>query len=262
MKYKVLFFFTSLFSYNAFCAENIQLIKNFSTSNYFDGWGYSIFPHDLEKSVEKKQFQNSNDKIDVNLSKTWIAQNDFHNNILSCRLKDNITSLNGDIIFVTSKYNCPNKSKYSTAYLDYYKSIHYGYYQARIKSASKGINNAFWFKSNNGYEIDIAEIHSPNIINVTIHKWIDGKPLSYGFIFKTTSNLSNEFHLYGMEWKTDNMIFYFDNKPILRVFGFGDNIESGTLKLSTAVSRYSGYDSKFRIDKNMTVSNVIVTPTF
>ncbi|HBU7186428.1 TPA: family 16 glycosylhydrolase, partial [Klebsiella pneumoniae] len=89
----------------------------------------------------------------------------------------------------------------------------------------------------------------------------DGKPLSYGFIFKTKSNLSSEFHLYGLKWQTDNMIFYFDNEPILRVSGFGDNIYAGTLKLSTAVSRYSGYDSKFKIDKNMTVSNVIVAPT-
>ncbi len=261
MKYKTLLFFISLFSYNAFCTENIQLIKKFSNSNYFDDWDYSIFPHNLEGGFGKKQLQNSIDKMDANLSKTWIAKEDFHNNILSCRLKNNISSQDGNIVFVTSKNNCPNKSKYSTAYLDYYKDVHYGYYQARIKSASKGINNAFWFKSDNGYEIDIAEIHSPNIINITIHKWIDGKPLSYGFIFKTKSNLSSEFHLYGLKWQTDNMIFYFDNEPILRVSGFGDNIYAGTLKLSTAVSRYSGYDSKFKIDKNMTVSNVIVAPT-
>lgn len=54
MKYKTLFFFISLFSYNAFCTENIQLIKKFSNSNYFDDWDYSIFPHNLEENFEKK----------------------------------------------------------------------------------------------------------------------------------------------------------------------------------------------------------------
>lgn len=106
MKYKTLLFFISLFSYNAFCTENIQLIKKFSNSNYFDDWDYSIFPHNLEGDFGKKQLQNSIDKMDANLSKTWIAKEDFHNNILSCRLKNNISSQDGNIVFVTSKNNC------------------------------------------------------------------------------------------------------------------------------------------------------------
>lgn len=262
MKYKLFSFFILFFSHNVLCAENIQLIKKFTNSNYFDSWGYSIFPHELQVGGKNKQLRSINEKMDAKLFKTWIPKEDFHNNILSCRLRDNISSLNGNVVFNTSKNNCPNKSKFSTAYLDYYKNIHYGYYQAKIKSASKGVNNAFWFKSNNGYEIDIAEIHTPNIINITIHKWIGGKPLSYGFIFKTKSNLSDDFHLYGLKWQTDDMIFYFDNVPVLRVYGFGDSIDAGTLKLSTAISRYSGYDSNFRIDKNMIVSSVAVEPSF
>lgn len=262
MKCNILIFFCVVVNINISSASEVRLVRNFSTSSYFKNWEFSLYPEpdsSLNSLMERNHLETT---VHANLLKSWIPINDFHDNILSCRLISNILLRKEGVVFNTSKNDCQNNASYSTAYMNYYKSTKYGYYEAKIKAASKGINNAFWFKSKNGYEIDIAEIHSPNTINITIHKWINGKNLSYGFIFKSNANLNEGFHKYGFMWKPEYMIFYFDDMPILKISGYSKDIESGTLKLSTAVSKYSGYDSNFTINKHMIVSYVTVNQLF
>jgi len=101
----------------------------------------------------------------------------------------------------------------------------YGYIEARMKMPkSKGFWPAFWtLPSEGGWppEIDIHEFLSSHETRFSgaYHWGEDWEHLhSHGQFFWVGSDLSNEFHLYGLEWTPDHLSWYFDGKQVGRYF--------------------------------------------
>ncbi len=90
----------------------------------------------------------------------------------------------------------------------------YGYFEVRSKSPfGVGISSAFWMFPN---EIDIYEIYGevPTRLHMTNHfKNKDGTS-SQNSITINTVDLTQDFHIYAVEWNPKEIIWYFDNKKV------------------------------------------------
>ena len=114
-----------------------------------------------------------------------------------------------------------------------YQDFKYGYFECRYKyAAAAGINNSFWiwtrdprWKPEEGrpFEIDINEGHYPSGYTNNVHEWMgtmtlmelisaDGGAATYPDI-----DFSQEYHLFGVDWEEDEIIFYLDRKETRRV---------------------------------------------
>ncbi len=103
----------------------------------------------------------------------------------------------------------------------------YGYWEARYKITDiPYANNAFWTHSGLvtlpevtdatlKFEQDINEGKYPNVVDVTYHHYKNGHEKDYIRV-ESEYDLSADYHVYGMEWNKDEMIFYFDGKEVLR----------------------------------------------
>ena len=101
----------------------------------------------------------------------------------------------------------------------------YGYMEARIKlPTGKGTWPAFWMMPVEGGrwpacgEIDIMEEigGDPNMIHSTIHtrKYNNtGTPIENGH--RIVEGAEGNFHVYGMEWTAEHMLFYVDGEQLL-----------------------------------------------
>ncbi len=154
------------------------------------------------------------DSLDENI---WECENRAPAHILSTRWAKNVTVKNSVMSLNTIKEKIdgyPNKD-WTTASV-WVKpecfSQYGGYWQASIKiNAAKGINNAFWMIGN-GSEIDIVEAHYINGVHTNYH--FEG--LQHSENFSSPFDLSEDFHIYALEWTEKELIYYFDGKEISR----------------------------------------------
>lgn len=110
----------------------------------------------------------------------------------------------------------------------------YGYYEARMKAANAASSSSFWFQAppENGLrsvELDVCElvgnpIHDnakfPNYdrrIPINTHYFPPGGDYSNPFKHTASSRLADAFHVYGVDWQADKIIFYFDGAEIHRI---------------------------------------------
>ena len=123
----------------------------------------------------------------------------------------------------------------------------YGFFEATIKAADiSGINNAFWLVTEDGFEIDIAEVHYPNILRLTLHNnnksytEKPGKKYAVGFDSKFNGNFSRAFHDYGVLWTPTDIIFEMDRQPVAAITTNGAITKAADIRFSTAVMEYAG----------------------
>lgn len=101
-------------------------------------------------------------------------------------------------------------------------AFHYGRLEVRAKlPKGKGIWPAIWMMGTNrvtvGWprcgEIDIMEFvgKDPNRVHATMHFHKDGKHSSKGGKLETPAPY-NDFHVYAVEWSSDRMDFFFDDR--------------------------------------------------
>jgi beta-glucanase (GH16 family) len=99
----------------------------------------------------------------------------------------------------------------------------YGRFEARIKLPySQGLWPAFWLLGNNfeqvGWpkcgEIDIMENSgkNPNKLSGTIHGPGYSGALGLGDSYLSSAKLSDDYHIYALEWEPDAIRWYFDDK--------------------------------------------------
>jgi len=96
----------------------------------------------------------------------------------------------------------------------------YGYFELRAKVAKgSGLNSAWWMigfenEREQNAEIDIFEMLGKDmrLLNTTLHSLRDSK-LKYAHIpYRTEMDLSEDFHVYGLEWDETGMKFYLDHE--------------------------------------------------
>ena len=170
------------------------------------------------------------------LLKVWESQNggDPRPTVLCSRWEENIEVGNGVVRLVNRKESRGGKD-WTSGNIWTKRDFQYGYFECRYKYATEtGTNNSFWImtrlndpapKIGKRFEIDINEGHYPDRVNTAIHNWTDitvdsnGKSThpSWGKSFHYENiDFSKEYHLFGLEWTEDELIFYLDRKEIRR----------------------------------------------
>jgi len=170
------------------------------------------------------------------LLKVWESQNggDHRPSILCSRWEENIEVGNGVVRLVNRKESRGGKD-WTSANFWTRREFQYGYYECRYKYAPiTGTNNSFWLWTGAGpnwwfpgntnpekrFEIDVNEGHYPDKVNICVHKWTDNivaGASSCGKFQYENIDFSKEYHLFGLEWTKDELIYYLDRKEIRRV---------------------------------------------
>lgn len=135
-----------------------------------------------------------------------------------------------DEVIIDDDCNCQYE-KYTVGGIISRNSIQYGYAEIRAKVPSLPISSAFWMIGNH-FEIDIFEmIGAPGdgpyasdtrvsyMMPTTLHNWDIGDldENAYGEEYELPWNISKDFHVYGAEWKSDEVIFYADGEEVGRI---------------------------------------------
>lgn len=140
--------------------------------------------------------------------------------------RSNVDVAGGLLRLVTTE----QETGWHTGKITSYYTQRFGYYAARYRiGADSGLNNAFWLSTAEDVflepggtpqnvdrtEVDINETHYPDILNMTLHDWAPGHTgLAHDWA-DVNVNLSESFHTYAFEWRTDNsMTWYFDGVTV------------------------------------------------
>lgn len=197
------------------------------------------------RNVAKKNSFSSNNKELFDTA--WRVISDDSNSIQSCRRPESVILTENALVLNTIKYShCLNRKPWSTGYVVSTKKYKYGFFEARLRITDiTGINNAFWLLTSDGYEIDIAEVHFPNNVHITLHKWEAGVDHAYGRNLYLDKDFSNSFHDFSLLWLENRMIFAIDGKAVV-AFNINDDISGmAEIRLSTALTPFAG-----RVDGN------------
>jgi len=170
----------------------------------------------------------------------WVRQTDNPGSLLGCRQPADVVVSGGAMTLKTlATDSCPNK-KWATGSVWSKSRMGYGFYEARIKVADiTGLNNAFWMVTQK-YEIDIAEVHYPNQLGITLHSWSGGKDHSVGFKRILRDNLAADFHDYGVLWTSNELIMEIDGEPVAAIVTNGAVDGSAQVRFSTALATFAG----------------------
>ncbi|NQU43586.1 glycoside hydrolase family 16 protein [bacterium] len=160
----------------------------------------------------------------------WESQNGPSGHILSSRWPENAEVRDGTLRLITRKEQKGGQDWTSASVWvkrDVFMQA-FGYWECRYRyAAAPGLNNAWWmnafYDNNDGpraFEIDINEGHYPNYINSTLHyrEVTDGevKTISDSKRYVAKEYLSADFHVYGLEWTPEDLVYYLDGEEIER----------------------------------------------
>jgi beta-glucanase (GH16 family) len=172
----------------------------------------------------------------------WLAQTDNPSNPqnLSCRRPANVAvGSNGLSLKTLATQDC-SKKKWSTGSVWSNFKMNHGFYEARMKIADiSGMNNAFWVVTST-YEIDVAEVHYPNQVGISVHNWTGGKDSSVGFRQMLNDNLSADFHDYGVLWTPNGLVMEIDGEPVAAYVTNGSVAGPAQIRFSTALASFAG----------------------
>jgi beta-glucanase (GH16 family) len=206
------------------------------------------------------------------LSDDWSLKSDDNSALRSCRRPENVSVKTGVLKLRTEvATNC--HARWSTGSLWSNFRQKYGFIEATIKTGgATGINNAFWMVTDDGFEIDIAEIHHPGTVRTTLHNhndyqlikgdnnWQGAKSDSVGFNNKFKDDFSANYHDYGVLWTADEIIFEVDGEPINIIMTKGHIKGSADIRFSTAVMEYAGKIPVHPENHDMTVKSLRILP--
>jgi len=170
---------------------------------------------------------------------------------LEGRWPENNVVKDGLLHQVTKKEDPPRGGKqWSTAHIwtrDFTQQ--YGYFEARLRYG-RYLNNAFWlyrpwgrYPERPHFEIDINEGHTPREVAMTLHyyvypEWLDQAELhSTGKRWEAATDLDEDFHVYGVEWNEELVIWYFDGEPV-RVLENPKCHAPADVRLSTVIMQH------------------------
>ena len=119
----------------------------------------------------------------------------------------------------------------SCTVLDHHRAVtnfetKYGYFELRAKvPGDGGLHSAWWMIGNESAahetaEIDIFEICGPDCktdksrVRVSVHPWKDKDLHEQSLDYYPKCNVTDDFHVYGFEWRPEGMKFYFDGELV------------------------------------------------
>jgi hypothetical protein len=125
------------------------------------------------------------------LGADWQPYSDDY--LQSCRRPENAVASAGGLDLQTrNATNC--HAQWSTGYIISRQHYNYGFFEATIKASDiDGLNNAFWLVTEDHFEIDVCELHYPNISRMTLHdnnKINGNRPPAVGFDSRFSDNFS------------------------------------------------------------------------
>jgi hypothetical protein len=194
------------------------------------------------RSGQKHPAYSTNFADDADFNQKWAAQTDERTDLASCREPASVTAGPTQLRLRTLAAPACH-SKFSTGSIWSKFKQRYGFFEASIRIAdSPGLNNAFWLVTDDKFEIDIAEVHFPDDLHITLHNnnnWTPSPDHAVGFDVKYPINLSKDYHDYGVLWKPTELIFEVDGEPVAAMTIKG---ASGTadVRLSTALGDFGG----------------------
>lgn len=134
-------------------------------------------------------------------------------------------------------------ANYTTCAMHSTDKTSYGYFEIRSKTGSGQVSSSWWFHDNNGTEwteIDVFEstgVMAPTPFphmynththifyidgmtgsqieaecNCTVHQQGTSYPCSAGQTYTLPFNMSDDFHIYGLDWTAESLLFYVDSK--------------------------------------------------
>jgi len=175
------------------------------------------------------------------LSADWLFQSDDY--LQSCRRPENVVAMPGGLQLRT-RVASDCKAKWSTGYIISKQHYGFGFYEATIKAADiDGLNNAFWLVTEDHFEIDIGELHLPNISRMTLHNnnKIDGKfPPAVGFDSRFSHYFYSQFHDIGVLWTPTDIVWEVDGEPVAAIHTSNSIHGKTDIRFSTALMDYAG----------------------
>ncbi len=193
------------------------------------------------RSGQTKPVFSTDFKDQASLSSQWLLQSDDY--LKSCRRPENVLATNTGLQLQTrNASNC--RAQWSSGSMISQFQQKFGFFEATIKTADiNGLNNAFWIVTKDHLEIDIAEIHFPNILRLTLHdnnKIDDKLPPAVGFNSTFTDNFSQAYHDFGVLWTPTDIIFEVDGEPIAAISTKDAIKDAADIRFSTALMDYAG----------------------
>ena len=94
----------------------------------------------------------------------------------------------------------------------------YGYFEIRAKlPAGQGLWPAFWLLPSTHEskpEIDVMEVlgHEPDKLKMHVHYRDDNGDSQNAGSESTVQNMTEDFHVFGLEWRKDAIVWYFDGE--------------------------------------------------
>ncbi|WP_084305531.1 glycoside hydrolase family 16 protein [Bradyrhizobium sp. ARR65] len=175
------------------------------------------------------------------LSSQWLMQSDDY--LKSCRRPENVVATPAGLQLQTrTATGC--RAQWSTGFIISRQHFAYGFFEATIKIAdTDGLNNAFWLVTEDHFEIDVCELHYPNIDRMTLHdnNKIDGKfPIAVGFDSRFAENFARDFHDFGVLWTATDIVFEVDGEPVAAIRTSGSIKGAADIRLSSALMDYAG----------------------
>lgn len=159
----------------------------------------------------------------ADLDKTWASQNGPSGHILCSRWRENAIVEDGLCRLLNKKQTRAGQD-WTSASLWTKRQFKYGYFECRYRyGKATGLNNSFWLMTVGGttntpgrFEIDINEGHFPDSVNMNIHNW-SGKHWSKSKAWQANGHdLSQEFHVFALEWTEQALVWFFDGREIRR----------------------------------------------
>ncbi|MBB6244936.1 glycoside hydrolase family 16 protein [Rhodanobacter sp. MP1X3] len=200
------------------------------------------------------------------LADDWQFQSEDTSNMKSCRRPENVIAAPGGLQLRTRvATNC--KAKWSTGFIISKQHYKFGYFEAEIKPADiDGLNNAFWLVTKDHFEIDIAELHFPNINRMTLHNnnnWAtekDDKAHAVGFDSRFSEDFFRSYHILGVLWTPSDVVYVVDGEPVAAI-RTGNSIHAATdIRFSTALMDYAGKIPDHPEGHHMYVKSLRVLP--
>jgi len=173
------------------------------------------------KLVFQDEFSGTLQDVDAG----WIFQNGPSGHILCSRWRDNASVSNG-VLHLNARKETRAGQAWTAASLWTRSRFKYGYFECRYRYAkATGTNNSFWLMTLEGtgpdkkegkFEIDINEGHVPSEINMNVHNWSGKHWAKHTDLVKEGADLTETYHLYGLAWDENALVWYFDGQEIRR----------------------------------------------